>query len=467
MRYFKRLIIPAAFLLMMTGAYFLYDRFAGGVGSLEGIERPNVLILSIESFRRDHMGLTGYSRPITPVLDNLAYRGVYFERAYSQASWTRPSIASTLSSTYPSLHRVSDEDVVRIENVRSRIAPVLFITRKLSDSFSTIPEIFQSRGYRCYGWSYNQQIWEGFGFQQGFDEYSTEVSDEEIVRRLIRLFGEKENHPFFVFTHFLGPHLPYNPEERFRIYDSHPEGVDIDVENFERINKGEIKLSREDIDHNIALYDGAIRATDAHIGEILEALDEGGLRDRTIIVVMADHGEEFYDHGGVGHGESLYEEVIRVPLIIAGPGFPEERIVDVPVQNIDLMPTLTELIFGFTPEGIQGNSLLPLFRKKNARLRRPVYSEIQGSHAVILEEWKYILVSLSGAEYLFNLAEDPLERRNLAGNPEYEPVRRQLEAELEGMLDSSREWGKNIDYSMPGELPDEVIEGLKSLGYIR
>ena len=426
---------------------------------------PNVVIISIESFRHDHMGISGYHRPITPVLDDLAHRGTFFNRAYSQCSWTRPSVASTLTSSYQSVHRI-DADAILKGKAQLKNAEK-FLAIKINDSFQTLPELFQSRGYRCFGWTAKHLLWSGYNFNQGFHEYKEGFgSDVDILNHLAKLTQNKHLQPFLAFVHLGATHVPYEPEDKYNLYDKNPEGVNIAPDNVMKINRGEIKLTPEDIAHNIALYDGAIQMTDERIGEVLKAFKTSNIINNTIIVVMSDHGEEFYDHGRVVHALTVYEEVIRVPLIMAGPGIPKGKIIDWPVQNIDVMPTLSALIFKYVPEGLQGNNLIPLMNSDKLNWY-PAYSERSNLHAVMEGQWKYIFNSFNEKEELYNLDIDPGEKDNLALNPEHKIIREMLAGKIQKFLRQNNQIVKRYGYLSYSEIPDDVVKKLRALGYLQ
>lgn len=421
--------------------------------------RPHVLLISVESLRWDHLGIAGYHRPVSPHIDRLAERGVYFTRAYAQGSWTRPSVASTFSSAFQSVHRVGITE-----------------PRVLSQDFVTLAEILSTGGYRTYGWTSNSQIAALRGFDQGFDEYlADDVFDEEIEAR-VKALAVPSDRPFFAFVHLMRTHNPFNPSERFDLYDTHPSALAIGPENLQEINEGRLRLTPDDVAHNVGRYDGTIQESDARIGEIVNALEKAGLIDQTLIVVMADHGEHFYERGRVAHGNTLYESLIRVPLVFSGPDIPAGVRVEVPVQNIDVLPTLTRLALGRAPRFSQGRDLIDLMQGHQPDRHLPIFSErgVRGQRAIIEGAWKYITGCSDPAPghsecvELYNVVEDPHERVNRIDEPQLQDLRNRLTESLHRFVTANERLSRLFKpMELEGPLPKPQLERLRALGYLR
>ncbi len=408
---------------------------------------PNVLIVSLESMRWDHLGLSGYARPLTPNIDSLARRGVYFPRAYSQGTWTRPSIASTFVSAFQSTHRVRGNP------------------DSLSERFQTLAEIFRGRGYRTYGWSNNANISAAFGFAQGFDEYNALIGkDPKIVASLKAAF-HAPSRPFLAFVHLMGTHWPYHSSKEFDRYDRHKDAVSITADNWTEINQGMVTLTPEDVEHNLALYDGAIQEVDARVGEVMGFLNDAGLARNTIVVIMADHGEEFYERGRVGHGWSLADTLIRVPLVIAGPNLPEGRVVDIPVSNVDLLPTLSRLALASTPAFAQGRDLGPIIAGKAGDDGHPVFSESGDGSAIVSGEWK--LIERGRRNEFYNILKDPQEDEDRIDDASVREIRERLSRMLQSFAAGNRRIARDIGDATKPVVSKEVWEQLRSLGYVK
>lgn len=404
--------------------------------SLRAADRPslNVLLITIDSLRPDHLSAYGYSRPTTPTLEDLAHKGTRFTQAINQASWTSAALVSVLTSLYPSTHGVDG----RSKTIGPGIVTPL---RRLWEA-----------GYQVPGLSYLVALpeFEHLGFEP------VPVKEREISRWL----EKHANRPFFIWTHLEGPHLPYNPPPPYdRIFT--PTGLPLPRTVRERlepflgspiVTKDEAALSQTDQRTLISLYDGKIRKTDEEVRELLEALKRYGLIERTIVVVTADHGEELFDHGWVGHASTslsgtLYDEVIRVPLIMAGPGIPRGRLVTTQVEGVDLMPTILDLLKITPPPFIQGRSLLPLLQ---GRRHRPQVAFAETTvcgrscpedrsqdrlQTVRRPPWKLIrrLRTTGEEQYeLFHLASDPRERQNVL--PRHPEVTTRLKVELNQLV---------------------------------
>ncbi len=388
----------------------------------------NVLLITIDSFRPDHVSAYGYSRPTTPTLDRLARRGTRFTQVINQASWTSAALVSVLTSLYPSTHGVDGRS--------KTIGPgVITPLRRLREA-----------GYQVPGLSYLTALpeLEHLGFEP--------VQEREVKRWLDQYAGR----PFFLWIHLEGPHLPYNPRAPYdRMFT--PTGLPLPLPVRERLKpflgdpmapKVELTLSRSDQRALVSLYDGKIRKTDQEVRELVEMLKRRGLLEHTIVVVTADHGEELFDHGWIGHASTslsgtLYDEVIRVPLIMAGPRIPRGRIVSAQVEGVDLMPTLLDLLRIPPPPLVQGRSFLPLLHGRRWEPRTafaettvcgrscPEGRAQDRLQALRRPPWKLIrrLRTTGEEQYeLFHLASDPRERRNvLIRHPE---VASRLKAEL-------------------------------------
>ncbi len=473
--------------------------------------RPkHVLILSVESLRWDHLGFAGYARPTSPHMDRLVSRGTYFQRAYAQAPWTRPSVASTFTSTYPSTHNAANDEGFGIPGGGQKgrfqqlggnaMAP-------LAESFTTLAEIFGARGYRCFGWSFNPQVSQHLGFGQGFEEYDAVadslwflagirakvyggkdpatsdlplnveelrgVIDELIAERVTEMFRQKDRAPTMVFLHFMSPHLPYIPGKKTReMFATVPEGIWINGLNRGKINEGDITLSEADLAFNVDLYDATIRETDDRVGLILHALEESGLADETLVVLVADHGEEFYDHGAVGHGHTLYEELIHVPLVLAGPGIPAGKRLSVPVENIDLLPTLAGLLWEEELPSAQGRDLRRLLRGGSETASGGLVFSEHGARpgefcAAIDGRWKLIVNVAGDTVELYDLSSDPGEQTNLAKDPGQHARVQRLLAAVNAYVTANIEESANYELAPGVETPEALLRQLRALGYIK
>jgi len=290
----------------------------------------NVLVITVDTIRADHIGAYGYSDVETPAMDTLAREGVLFTRAYSPTPLTLPAHTSIFSGTYPLYHGVRDNG--------GYIVP---------DELTTMAEIFEEQGYDTAAFIAAYVLDSRWGLNQGFDTYfdDFDLSDQrfismgavqrpanEVIDETVAWLNEARQGPFFLWVHLYDPHAPYDPPEPY--------------------------MSR----YAGARYDGEIAFTDSQIDRLLATLEARGLGDNTFIVLAGDHGESLGEHGEVQHGFFIYEAATRVPLILRVPieGFGGIERSEV-VSLVDIMPTVLEMCGLEIPDHVQGASLVPFF----------------------------------------------------------------------------------------------------------
>lgn len=326
-------------------------------GTLAGEEKqgpaPNILLVTIDSLRPDHMGCYGYGKLTTPWIDRVAREGTLFRNAFSQGGWTSPAMVSVFTGLYPSVHGVEARE----------------------DHFPC-PEqaplaAWVQAGYQVpgHGGSDEENNYSRLGFQADSDYGFT-------PEQLFAWIRKHRSKPFLCWYHInKTPHLPYNPKESYKELfwprnapppsASCRERLEV-VQSKVIIPKGTLALTSRDSPYLLALYDGEVRMADDTVGSIYRFLDEEGLLDSTVVILTADQGEELMDHGFIGHASTswegtLFDEIIHVPLIIRyPPSIPAGRIVEEVVETMDILPTLQETAGIFPGTPMQGNSLLSL-----------------------------------------------------------------------------------------------------------
>ena len=358
--------------------------FASGLTSCGGPKappRPNVVLISIDTLRPDHLGCYGYRRNTSPEIDAIAADGALFEQHISSAPWTLPAHTAMFTSVPDSVHGVTSP-----------------IGKRLAEEFVTLPESFQTAGYSTAGFFAGPYLHPAFGLGQGFDRYidcvntvPDEALDEEnkwsMENEVLRashhgVTNDKvydqwksyyeeagtqaagpDDKPFFAFVHLWDVHFDFEPPAPYdTMFDPDYTGP-ITGRNFFTDPRINAKLPKADREHIIALYDGEIRWTDTFIGKIRKDLESKGLWENTIVVITSDHGTELFDHGGKGHRTTLFDELIHIPLIVhfpkevyGGKSFPQQT------HMIDIGPTLRDLA-GLPPVAMtMGDSLAPLLR---------------------------------------------------------------------------------------------------------
>lgn len=436
---------------------------------------PNVLILVVDALRPDHLGCYGYALDTSPTIDALARRGVLFTDATSLSSYTRAAVPSIFASVHPGAHGVlSQGKKVEI----------------LSDQYQTLAETLKERGYATAAFTPNPSLQQAFNFDQGFDLYDDDFQFDvrgnqelETARRInertLRWVLANREKPFFAYLHYRDVHAPYVPPPPYdRMFDRPGEGRPL-TEGEYKTQPPDIRQPRRfrDLDSYVEQYDGEIRYTDDHLAKLLETLSKEGLLENTVIFLTADHGESFLEHGSWTHGTGLYEELTRVPLLLILPGEKHAgKHVELPVQTTDLYPTVLDLLDApdaDVPPEIQGKSLFDAIDGKGDP-NRPVFGEalVGRGHrpknfgqftSVRVGEWKLIYNRWSRSGELYNLSKDPAEKRNLL-DQERERAKTLLRLIIAQDQETARR-SHRVEGQEP--LPEDVVEGLRSLGYVR
>ena len=419
---------------------------------------PNVIIYLVDTLRADRLGCYGYARGISPRIDRFARESVLFEDAVAQSAWTRPAVTSLLTGLDPHHH-----------GVQQRL-------HALAGSFDTLPEMLHRQGYQTAGFVSSAVITAQFGFDQGFDTFvqrtketiepqrpTSEWVNEEAFRWLDR---RDRKRPFFLFLHTLDPHMPYRPSEAWRrrlAPNADPQAGE--VPKVVALRDGLRPATPKDRAELSALYDAEIAGNDAAFGKLVAELRRRGLYDSLVLVFVSDHGEELFDHGGWEHGATLYQELVHVPLLVKLPrGEGKGKRIGETVRQIDVLPTILDVLGAEVPRGIGGRSLLPLLSAPSPRPPvafssldvdgRRIESALVGNrkliHTLAHDQRPF------GME-LYDLASDPAERRNLiAAHPD---AARSLAPLLERKTPSPEAPAVPLDRELEAQL--------RALGYLR
>ena len=435
-------------------------------------ERPNLVIVLIDTTRADRFGCYGYDEPLSPTIDGLARDGAVFEKAYAPSSWTWPSTASILTGLSPPAHGVID-----------------MASCFLAHDLVTIADRLREEGFVTAACSTNPLVSAQTNFDQGFDEFH-EISMGDaweavsLVEPWLRSRGEER---FFLYLHLIEPHRPYEPRPDIAgawIPDQNPEGwsqeavMDMLHAGFEgaEIDRELMESLR---DHDSNLYDGEIATVDRAVHDLLELLRSLNHDENTIVVVTSDHGEEFLDHGAYGHGPQLFDETVRVPLIITGPGVAAQRVAE-PVEARHLATTLFKLL-GVSAGGFaEGTDFLDPEQRGASKGNPLFFSSERGSwaedgrrlaskttvHAVRLAGdllvWLPDVPSEQGGEILrlFDLESDPGAKMNLAGSrPEQATSMKQM---IERWLLRERELRPAAIHG-----GNQALNRLEAIGYVK
>jgi arylsulfatase A-like enzyme len=328
---------------------------------------PNVLLICLDTVRADRLGAYGYQRrATTPFLDQLAARSIVFEDASATAGWTKPSVPSFLTGTYPCQHGVYEGSARGVAGAVTDVLPAEALT---------LAEAFRARGYATAAFVENAQLRKGNGFEQGFDLYVDGAGTaREIAERALAWVAEHGDRPWFVYLHFLDAHWPYAiPDADATRWASAeaiaPYRTDDGKALRDAINHGEVPYGPAEREALEALYDAALRYLDGALADLFARLDARADVARTIACVIADHGEEFGEHGRIGHGHGLWQNLLRVPWILRAPGRAPARI-QTPVSLVDLFPTLLGAAGWPVPVPVEG-----IDRLRAPDALRPVLAE--------------------------------------------------------------------------------------------
>lgn len=395
--------------------------------------RPlNLVVVTIDTLRPDHVRCYGYPKIETPAMDGIARSGVLFENAVTQTPLTPPSHASIFTALYPTRHHVRNTGG--------------FI---LSSSSTTLATILQRQGWDTAAFVSSAVLKKLFGFNQGFAVYddqmprpgnSREFLDDpergagDTVDRAVRWIGSQSGKPYFLWVHLYDPHMPYRPPEPFKQqYRDRP-------------------------------YDGEIAYADHELVRLLDAVRKKSPADQTVVAVLSDHGESLGEHGEYSHGIFLYDATLRIVFLLSGPGVPAGVRVKQQARTVDFMPTVLDLMGGKPPAAVDGASLVSAFAGKETptavSYAETLYPKINMGwaelRAIRTNRWKYIRAP---RPELYDLAQDPAENKNVIQSNA--PEVQKLEAQLKDVTGSS---GAEKIETTP--VDERTMDQLKSLGYL-
>lgn len=427
------------------------ERQAAGPGA------PNVVIVMVDTLRSDRLGCYGATPSPSPTLDALAARGALFETMVAQASWTMPSVATMLTGLHPRDHGLDG-----------------WSAGALADSIPTLAEEAGLAGITTFGAAANPLMSSRTNVARGFETFvdvprnpttRTWGHHSEITRPFLRWAERNRSHRFLAYLHYMDVHDPYTPPAALK--PPPPAGVRREVlegrvGGFTQKtgSPAPARPTPVEIAYLAALYEAEVRDWDAGFAALLAGIERLGLAGRTVVLVVGDHGEEFYEHGQLTHGYHLYDETVRVPLLIAGPGIAPQR-TPVAAQGIDVFPTVASLLGIPLPGGLPGRNLL------RGNPPRPVYSETHHGLtpdgrelqlvSVRVGDWKLIHTPALQRWELYDLHADPTERTDVfATAPRAE--------ELVGLLTA---WEAAAPPRPSSEDADPGLrEKLKALGYV-
>ena len=428
----------------------------------------NIILITIDALRADHLSCYGYHRKTTPAIDKIAEQAIIYSNAIAPSSWTRPSLASLFTSVYPSNHGV-------VNDLRHKNDPSHALGETFSEQLTTLAEALKAQGYTTFAVASNPHLHKASGFERGFDYFECLDGKPAVTvnKTLNKWEGTiRKSEKFFIWVHYFDPHYPYFPKSPW-MNEYNPPSLTQKL-NFSRKPFKEIVRLLPDLEKNsdmlgnlMALYDSEINYVDSFIGKFINKFNLG---DNTLLIITSDHGEEFLEHHLLGHGYSLYQASIHIPLIIKLPGNNQKGIDEKYVTLLDIMPTIFDLLGCAPPDHILGTPLLPekslfpwiakVLPWKNTP--RYIFSELHTlSHKTVLSSgWKYYYAGTSEEEYLFNIETDPLEVTNLID--EEKEKGRLLKRRLLNWADNTKRYPATKNERM---LSKEEQEKLEALGY--
>jgi len=427
-------------------------------------DRPNIILITIDTLRADHLSCYGYSRQTSPFIDSMAEQGVLFKQAYATSSWTAPSMASIFTGHYCRSHGV-------LHGVAKGANAAIHDQEQLTGEFLTMAEALKSAGYTTFGVSSNGHISKGTGFAQGFDHYKTHwfmksPATNSTVKKWAKLIREAPR--YFLWLHYFDPHNPYSPRLPWiRDYtnrsNSYSKWTREEMADPRELIE-DIKKDRHAYDTLIDRYDSEINYCDQYIREIFELLQPG---PDTLVIITSDHGEAFLDHGQLMHGDTLFEEEVHIPLVIKFPGDygnAGKEIVH-PVSNRNIFATVMDFAGIISTGEIPGKSLMPQISGSITAPPEPIFYEMdwnQWGQALRLGKWKLMV---SGGEekgyFLFDIQTDPGETRNRFH--EFPEQVKAMEIVRKQWLNAHPEF---IAPRIPVALDSDQENKLKTLGYL-
>lgn len=460
--------------------------------------RPNLILLSIDTLRADRLGCYGGPHPASPAIDAMARGGARFVNAYAASPWTLPSHMTMMTGLYPSAHGVHPD--------RGKLAGVERASQSFairgSERLATLAERLSRLGYRTEAITEGGWVAAKFGFGQGFDRYVAHDDDnldagtqklalDWLASRASVDGSRGDARPFFLFVHTYQVHQPYHqppPYDALFVPPGHRgyalPRASLPLAILDKFKERSFPPTAADVQAFRARYDGEVRHADAFVGHLLATLKRLGLGRDTVVLLTSDHGEELFDHGGFDHGDTLYDEALRVPMILWGPGrIPEGKILRAAAGSIDVLPTLVELAggtaFGEKAPPIQGESLVPRLAGRAPDLdNRTLFAETFETvfHHTLDTDASIPLVSVREGRLqlilhgsnpesveLFDLEGDPAETRNLAPR-QPEQVSRLRQALVAWRKNNARHRAR---YGAATEkLDPETEKRLKALGYL-
>lgn len=449
------------FLILLTISIFVF--FSSS--SKPFCKDCNVILISVDTLGSNHMNLYGYNRATTPFLNEISNQSFIFKHSYSTSSYTLPSHISIFTSLYPSTHLVGKDN----------------FDFTLSSNAVTFPQILKQNGYQTAAVVTLPYLSSYYGYNRGFDVYNEDAlsniskrNSESVNQFAFKWIDQNKDKRFFLFLHYSEPHsrwlLPADYYYLYKPNNTNAESLGISTVLLNKLNisindltnwnlssddLNELNLSQTQLQDAIAIYDGSVNFIDFVLRQDYEFLQRKHLLDKTVIIITGDHGEAFGEHYRVGHGLDLYNEEIRVPLIVLIPNS-RGQVINQIASGVDIAPTILQLLNIQIPSQFQGQ---PLFSQQ----RDFVISELNSKTSVIQNSKKIIKDSTTSSTELYYLNLDPFELKNISDSSNFEKLLVVIDSFLSNSSKSRLIYGGFVNQS---KFNNSVLPRLLELGYI-
>lgn len=431
-----------------------FQRILSKFGSTSSFKNPNIILITLDTVRADHLGCYGYQRKTSPQIDRFARDGILFENPTSFSGWTLPSLENIMTGEY------------------SRSIRTLFVP----SSQTTLAELLKEKGYLTSAFVTGEWCRSQFGLGQGFDFYADNVAGDTCA--VDSFYDDILNHlnsgivePFFLWLHFFDPHFTYSSHEEFAYHPASPNEFDQHNRYLGGRNelmplwRNEVGLGEEAVMRGMALYDGEISYLDDYIGRLFEELRKRKLYDKSLIVLTADHGEGFGEHGYYfTHGFTVADEMTKVPLIVKMPAnTPKGKVIESQVQSSDVFATILD-VAGVPYQGsLLSQSLVPLICDKRSWKRQYAYSK-EGLQASIRDSRYKLVYEWDDGDYvLYDIEKDPGETTKILDDSR--DVFRRMKKNLDAWIAIARTELDMLE-TVAREIEPETQERLRALGYL-
>lgn len=451
------------FLILLFAVSAFVCCFVAGTSCAEGkneirwdCPECNILLITVDTIRADHLPCYGYEKNATPSICALSEKAVRFENAYSQAPSTMPALRAIMSGGLVS--NEDKKDIIAYYENRPFLAQILKKKGYVTAGFSDHRGIGRDNKDASFNTYHGKSVIKGFDHFRNYGQGRGKVTSHILTQGVLDWMDKNHDKKFFLWAHYFDPHFNYNPlpeyENQFGFRDIDGGRIHNGIDTKE-IRKIESSLTKNEVDSIVSLYDAELFYTDFHFGKVLKRIDELKLGDRTVIFIVGDHGEEFMERTRIGHERTLYNELIHVPLIVKLPHSDSPRSVKDSIATKDIF-----------------NLVLNMVSERDVPLQKDVISRTNhyykkgrskpNDFCLISGPFKYVYNPHTGKEAFFDLKDDPGEVKNRLDHPEKKNLEKKLKEWIEASHVKSGKPSKEME-----KISEETDEKLRSLGYAR